>query len=46
MYMFLAIMIQIGHNVRGALKDYWLAQEEFYTPFYSNTMKCYRFFHI
>jgi hypothetical protein len=30
----------------GTLKNYWLAVEQIYTPFYTNTMKCDQFFHM
>jgi len=40
MHIFLAIIIQIGHNMRDTLEDHWLTAEQFYKPFYSNTVKC------
>jgi hypothetical protein len=46
MFLFLAIIIQMGHNVRDGLADYWLTIEQFLTPFYGTTMKRDRFFHI
>jgi hypothetical protein len=46
MFLFLAIIIQMGHDVRDTLKDYWSTAEQFATPFYSNTMKRDRFLHI
>jgi hypothetical protein len=46
MYMFLAIIIQMGHGIRDTLKEYWSTLEQIYTPFYSNVMKRDRFFHI
>lgn len=43
---FLAIVIQMGHDIRDSLKDYWARLEQFYTPFYGNAMACGRFLHI
>ena len=45
-YTFFAIIIQMGHDQRGSLKDYWSREEQYCTPFYSNVMVCNRFFHI
>ena len=45
-YTFFAIIIQMGHDQRGSLKDYWSREEQYCTPFYSNVMACNRFFHI
>jgi hypothetical protein len=38
-YIFLAIIIQTGHDVRDTLEDSTGRLEQFCTPFYSNTMK-------
>jgi hypothetical protein len=38
-YTFLAIIIQMGHDVRDPLKSYWLAVEQFSTPFHRNRTK-------
>ncbi|KAG8229295.1 hypothetical protein J437_LFUL010049 [Ladona fulva] len=46
MMTFLAIVIQMGHDIRDSLKDYWSRLEQFYTPFFGNTMPRDRFFHI
>ncbi|PNF40831.1 hypothetical protein B7P43_G16582 [Cryptotermes secundus] len=46
MFLFLGIIIQMGHDNRGRLKDYWPTLEQFATPFYSKTMKRDRFLHI
>ncbi|PNF38713.1 hypothetical protein B7P43_G16719 [Cryptotermes secundus] len=46
MFLFLGIIIQMGHDIRDRLKDYWSTAEQFATPFYSNTMKRDRFLHI
>ncbi|PNF29671.1 PiggyBac transposable element-derived protein 4 [Cryptotermes secundus] len=45
-YNFLAIIIQMGHDQRDTLKDYWSRDEQYYTPFYRNTMVRDRFLHI
>ncbi|PNF14553.1 hypothetical protein B7P43_G14961 [Cryptotermes secundus] len=45
-FLFLGIIIQMGHDNRGRLKDYWSTLEQFATPFYSKTMKRDRFLHI
>lgn len=39
MFVFLVITIQIGHGIRYQLIDYWATIDQFYMPFYSNTMK-------
>lgn len=46
MYKFLALLINMGHDQRDLLKDYWRKDEQFHTPFYSNTMVRDRFLHI
>jgi hypothetical protein len=43
---FFAIIIQMGHDQCGSLKDYWSREEQYCTPFYSNVMARDRFFHI
>ena len=45
-YTFFAIIIQMGHDQGGSLKDYWSREEQYCTPFYSNVMARDRFFHI
>ncbi|PNF42225.1 hypothetical protein B7P43_G05522, partial [Cryptotermes secundus] len=45
-FLFLGIIIQMGHDIRDRLKDYWSTVEQFATPFYSNTMKHDHFLHI
>jgi hypothetical protein len=32
-YSFLAIIIQMGHDVTDTMKAYWLTLEQFYIPF-------------
>jgi len=46
MYRFFAVIIQMGHDQRDCLKDYWSREQQYFTPFYSNTMVRDRFFHI
>jgi hypothetical protein len=46
MFLFLGIIIQMGHDIRDRIKDYWSTAEQFHRPFYSNTMKRDRFLHI
>jgi hypothetical protein len=46
MYSFLAIILQMGHDIKDTLKAYWSTSEQFSTPFYGKTMKRDRFFHI
>jgi hypothetical protein len=38
-HIFLAIIIQMVYNVTDTLKSYWSNAKQFYTPFYTNTMK-------
>jgi hypothetical protein len=38
-YMFpLLAIIQMGHNIHDRLTDNWTMAEQFFTPFYPNTM--------
>jgi hypothetical protein len=46
MFLFLAIIVQMGHGIRDSLADYWSMTEQFHTPFYGKTLKRDRFFHI
>lgn len=46
MYRFIALIIQMGHDQRDAIKDYWRTEEQYYTPFYSNILSRDRFSHI
>ena len=46
MYRFFVIIIQMGHDKHNCLKDYWSREEQYSTPFYSNTKVRDRFFHI
>jgi hypothetical protein len=46
MYVFVSIVLQMGHDQRDRLKDYWSTLEQFFMAFYGNTMKLDRFLHI
>jgi hypothetical protein len=46
MFVFLAVTVQMGYCKRELLADYWSTAEHFYTPFYSDTMKRDRYWHI
>jgi hypothetical protein len=46
MYLFLSVIVQMCHDQRDRLKDYWSTLEQFFMVFYGNTMKWDRFFHI
>jgi hypothetical protein len=46
LFPFFANIIQIGHDKRNSLKDYWSREKQYYTPFYSNVMVRDRFLHI
>jgi len=44
-YTFFTIIIQMGHDQHGSLKDYWSREKQYCTPFYSNVMARNCFFH-
>jgi hypothetical protein len=44
MFLFLAIIIQMGQYIHDNLKDYWSTTEQFSSSFYGKTMRCDRFF--
>jgi hypothetical protein len=46
MYLFVSIVLQMGHDQKDRLKDYWSTLEQFFMAFYGNTMKRGRFLHI
>jgi hypothetical protein len=46
MYLFLPIVLQMGHNQRDRLKDYWSTLEQYFMAFYRNTMKRDIFLHF
>jgi hypothetical protein len=33
MYLFLAVIVQMGRGLHGSLKGYWLTDEQFFSPF-------------
>ena len=43
---FFAVIIQMGRDQHGSLKDYWSREEQYCTPFHSNVMARDCFFHI
>jgi CRISPR/Cas system endoribonuclease Cas6 (RAMP superfamily) len=45
-YFFLPIIVQMGHDQRDKLKDYWSRQEHFFMALYGNTLNWDRFFLI
>jgi hypothetical protein len=45
-YLFISIVLQMGHDQRDRLKDHWSTLEQFFMAFYGNTMKRDRFLHI
>jgi hypothetical protein len=40
MFLFLAIIVQMRHDVWDSLSDLLVTTEQFLAPFYSSTMKC------
>jgi hypothetical protein len=45
-YLFVSVIVQMGHNQRTALKDYWSTLQQLLMAYYGNTMKWGRFFHV
>jgi hypothetical protein len=45
MYKFFGL-IQMGHDQRHSLKDYWSGEKQYYRTFYSNVMPSEQVFHI
>jgi hypothetical protein len=41
-----AVIVQMGHDIRDSLVDCWLMIEQFLTPVYGTAMKCDRFFDV
>jgi hypothetical protein len=41
MCLFLAVALQLGHDQRDTLSDYWLTLEQYFTGFYRNTDRFY-----
>ena len=46
MFVFQALTIQMEHDVRDKLTDYWERGDQLYTPFYGTMMKLDRYLHI
>ena len=46
MMTFIALALQMGHNLRDTLHDYWSRLRQLHTPFYGETMARDRFLHI
>jgi hypothetical protein len=46
MYLFISFVLQMGHDQKDRLKDYWSTLEQFFMAFYGNTMKRDRLLHI
>jgi hypothetical protein len=44
--LFLAIIVQMGHDQMETLEDYWLTLEQYFMAVYGNSMKQDRFYHI
>jgi hypothetical protein len=45
-FLFTGVIIQMGHDIRNRLRDYWTTAEQFLMSFYSRTLKRGRFLHI
>jgi hypothetical protein len=39
LYLFLAIIVQMGYDQRDMLQDYWSTLEQYFMAFYRNTVK-------
>jgi hypothetical protein len=46
MMTFTALALQMGHDLKDTLHDYWSRLRQFHTPFYSETVIWDRFLHI
>jgi len=46
MMTFIALVLQMGHNLKDTLHDYWSRLRQLHTPFYGGTMTRDRFLHI
>ena len=46
MFVYLALKVQMGHDVRDKLTDYWSTMDQLYTPLYGTMMKRDRHLHI
>ena len=43
---FTALALQLGHDVKDTLHDYWSRLKQLHTPFYGESMTRDRFLHI
>jgi len=46
MMTFVALALQVGHELKDTLHDYWSRLRELHNPFYGKTMTRDRFLHI
>jgi hypothetical protein len=46
MMTFIALALQVRHNLKDTLHDYWSRLRQIHTPFYGETMAGDRFLHI
>ena len=46
MMTFIALALQVGHELKDTLHDYWSRLRQLHNPFYSETMTRDRFLHI
>jgi hypothetical protein len=46
MMTFIALSLQMGHDLKDTLHDYWSRLRQLHILFYSETMSCDRFLHI
>jgi len=46
MMIFVALALQMGHELKDTLHDYWSRLRQLHAPFYGETMARDRFFHI
>jgi len=46
MMTFIALALQMGHNLKDTLHDYWSRLRQLHIPFYGETMTRDRFLHI
>ena len=37
-FLFVVVIVQMGHNIHDRLRDYWTRTEQFFTPFYPTTV--------
>jgi hypothetical protein len=46
MFLFLALILKMGHNQHDTLKEYWSGDPMCHAPLYSHVMRRNKFFHI